>query len=84
MNQYAISQASDANQEEENRIINIKVRLSFGSKVGWERLNITVGATNLAHLVLGRGGILQYQMHNEDFQAQGCVFDQGWKARQQH
>lgn len=52
MNQYAISQAPDVKQEEENKTINVKVRVSFRSKGGWDRLN--VGATNLVRLVLGR------------------------------
>jgi hypothetical protein len=34
MNKNAISQAPDAKQEEEDKIINIKVRVSFGSKGG--------------------------------------------------
>jgi hypothetical protein len=34
MNMYAISQAPDINQQEEDKIINIKVSVSFGSK--WE------------------------------------------------
>jgi hypothetical protein len=86
MNQYATSQVLDVKQEEEeNKIINIKVRVSFGSKGGWDRdVTLNVGATNLARLILGRRSILQDQMHNEAFQAAECVCEQGWKARLQH
>jgi hypothetical protein len=85
MSQDAPSQVLDVKQEEENKTINVKVRVSFGSKGGWNRdVTLNVGATNLGRLVLGRGGILQDQTHNEAFQASGCVCEQGWKGRWQH
>ena len=76
------SQAPDVKQEEENKTINVKVRVSFGSKGRWDRdVTLNVGVTNLGRLVLGRGGILQDQTHNEAFKAPGCVCEQGWKGR---
>jgi hypothetical protein len=85
MNQYSTSQALDVKRDEENKTINVKVRVSFESKGGWDMdVTLNEGATNLARLVLGRGGILQDHMHNEAFQAPECVCKQGWKARLQH
>jgi len=85
MSQDPTSQAPpDVKQEAENTI-NVKVRVSLGSKGGWDRdVTLNVGATNLGRLVLGRGGILQDQTHNKAFQAPGCVCEQSWKGRWQH
>jgi hypothetical protein len=73
---------AEGDKGENNGTINVKVRVSFGSKGGWDRdVSLNVGATNLGRLVLGRGGILQDQTHNEAFQASRCVCEQGWKGR---
>ena len=65
-----------------NPTINVKVRVSFGSKGGWDRdVTLNVGATNLGRLCPGRGGILQDQTLNEAIQAPGCVCEQGRKGR---
>ena len=85
MSQDAPSQVPDVKAEGENggnTTINVKVRVSFGSKGGWDRdVTLNVGATNLGRLGPRRGGILQDQTHNEAFQAPGCVCEQGWKGR---
>jgi len=77
------TQAQDVKQEGEvDKTINVKVRVSFGSKGGWDRdLTLNVGSTNLGRLGPGRGGILQDQTHNKAFQAPGCVCEQGRKGR---
>jgi hypothetical protein len=86
MSQDAPSQATDVKQEGgDGATINVKVRVFFGSKEGWDKdVALNVGTTNLGRLVLGRGGFLQDQTHNEAFQAPGCLREQGWKGRWQH
>jgi len=77
------TQAQDVKQEGEfDKTINVKVRVFFGSKRGWDRdVALNARATNLGRLVLRRGGILQDQTHNKAFQAPGCVCEQGRKGR---
>lgn len=59
---------------ESKETINVKVRVSFGSKGGWDRdVTLNVRAMNLGRLGPGRGGFLQDQTHNKAFQAPGRV-----------
>jgi hypothetical protein len=42
--------------------------------MGWDKdVTLNVGATNLGRLGPRRGGILQDQMHGEDFRSPECV-----------
>ena len=85
MSQDPTSQAPPEVKQEDPATINVKVRVSFESKGGWDRdVALNVGVTNLGRLGPGRGGILQDQTHNEAFQAPGCVCEQGRKGCWQH
>jgi hypothetical protein len=85
MSQDPTSQAPPEVKQEDPATINVKVRVSFESKGGWDRdVALNVGAMNLGRLGPGRGGILQDQTHNEAFQAPGCVCEQGRKGCWQH